>query len=76
MYLGQIVDEAGNDIRSGDQHGQNIGEEEELERFENHIKDLGNIQGDTSSDSDSYEYVTMKAKRKIFNLKRIKIYYS
>ena len=29
---------------------------EELERFENHIKDLGNIQGDMSSDSDSYEY--------------------
>lgn len=56
MYLGQIVDEAGNDIRSGDQHGQKIGEEEELERFENHIKDLGNIQGDMSSDSDSYEY--------------------
>ena len=56
MYLGQIVDGAGNDIRSGDQHGQNIGEEEELERFENHIKDLGNIQGDMSSDSDSYEY--------------------
>ena len=66
MYLGQIVDEAGNDIRSGDQHGQNIGEEEELERFENHIKDLGNIQGDMSSDSDSYEYENYESEEENF----------